>query len=287
MNSTPLPRYGVTTQNEPADDIDFAVESLRHFGFAVVDGGFSKIEMQALEDAFDAARKTSLDLHGEQYLRSIDEHNTIRCLLMHDRLFLKLALNERVHSICRALIGANFILNQQNGIINPGNEATYNQAAYHRDLPYQHFVSSRPLAINALFCIDDFTVENGATKVIPASQKVEAFPSDQLIRSSEITLTAPAGSFLLLDCMAFHRGGKNLSRRDRRAINHVFTIGLLRQQLDMPAMLGDRYVSDPHVRRLLGYEFRCPTSIEAYYRSRAAKLGVDDTNLHARPSSDE
>jgi ectoine hydroxylase-related dioxygenase (phytanoyl-CoA dioxygenase family) len=286
MSSAPLPRYGVTSQNEPADVIDFAVESLRHFGYAVIDSGFSNIELQALGDAFDAARKTSFNLYGEQYLRSIDEHNTIRCLLVHDRLFLKLALNERVHSICKALIGANFILNQQNGIINPGDETTYNQAAYHRDLPYQHFVSSRPLAINALFCIDDFTVENGATKVIPASQKVEAFPSDQLVRSSEISLTAPAGSFLLLDCMAFHCGGKNLSRRDRRAVNHVFTIGLLRQQLDIPAILGEGYVSDAHVRRLLGYEFRCPTRIEAYYGIRAAKLGVNDTKFHGRPSPD-
>lgn len=275
MSSVALPRYGVTSQNEPADEIDFAIELLRHFGFAVIDGGFSGIELQALRDAFDKARASALRLYGEQSLRSIDEHNTIRCLLAHDRLFLKLALNECVHLICTALIGPSFILNQQNGIINPGNEATYNQGAYHRDLPYQHFVSSRPLAINALFCIDDFTAENGATKVVPASQKVEAFPSDLLIRSSEITLTARAGSFLLLDCMAFHCGGRNLSGRDRRAVNHVFTIGLLRQQLDIPAILGDKYTSDASVRRFLGYDFRCPTSVEAYYRSRAVKLGVD------------
>jgi hypothetical protein len=40
--------------------------------------------------------------------------------------------------ICRycAVIQGTFILNQQNGIINPAKEAD-NQAAWHRDLPYQ------------------------------------------------------------------------------------------------------------------------------------------------------
>jgi ectoine hydroxylase-related dioxygenase (phytanoyl-CoA dioxygenase family) len=273
MSSTALPRYGVLAQSEPADEIEQACESLKHLGFAVLDGGFSSAELERLRAGFDAARARALQEYGQARLRSLDEHNTIRCLLAYDKQFLKLALNEHVHSVCKTLIGPSFILNQQNGIINPGSEGTYNQAAYHRDMPYQHFVSSRPLAVNALFCVDDFTIENGATKVVPASHKVEAFPSDGLIRSSEVTLSAQAGSFLLLDCMAFHCGGRNVSGKDRRGVNHVFTIGLMRQQLDIPAILGDEYSSDPAVRRLLGYDFRCPASVEAYYNERATKRG--------------
>jgi hypothetical protein len=271
MSSAALPRYGVLAQTEPADEMEYAVESLRHLGFAVIDGGYSPEALDGFRTAFDAARARTHRQYGEARLRSIDEHNTIRCMLAHDKRFLELALNARVHAVCRALIGPSFILNQQNGIINPGNEPTYNQAAYHRDLPYQHFVSSRPLAVNAVFCVDDFTTENGATKVVPASHKVEAFPSDSLVRSSEATLSAPAGSFLLLDCMAFHCGGRNTSGRDRRAINHVFTIGLMRQQLNIPAVLGPDYSSDPSVRRLLGYDFQCPASVEAFYAEREAR----------------
>lgn len=271
MSSITLPRYGVISQNEPANEVEYAIESLRHLGFAVIDGGYPLAALEGLRAAFDAARARAIKQYGDARLRSIDEHTTIRCLLAHDKQFLELALNQRVHSVCNTLIGPSFILNQQNGLINPGNEPTYNQAAYHRDLPYQHFVSSRPLAINALFCVDDFTVENGATKVIPASHKVEAFPSDSLIRLSEVTLSAPAGSFLLLDCMSFHCGGHNVSGRDRRAVNHVFTIGLMRQQLNIPAILGKRYSSDSAVRRLLGYDFQCPASVEAYYNERAKK----------------
>jgi len=38
MSSTALPRYGVLAQSEPADEIEQACESLRHLGFAVLDG---------------------------------------------------------------------------------------------------------------------------------------------------------------------------------------------------------------------------------------------------------
>jgi len=86
------------------------------------------------------------------------------------------------------------VLNQQNGVINPPHSERYNQGAWHRDLPYQHFVSSRPLAINALFCLDQFTIENGATKVLPASHRQEAFPSDDFVQSQATPVTAPAGS---------------------------------------------------------------------------------------------
>jgi ectoine hydroxylase-related dioxygenase (phytanoyl-CoA dioxygenase family) len=101
--------------------------------------------------------------------------------LAYEPIFLELAANPRILKICRTLVADYVTLNQQNGIINPPNGQRYNQAAWHRDLPYQHFTSSRPLAINALFCIDAFTVENGATKVLPASHREEAFPSDAFI----------------------------------------------------------------------------------------------------------
>ena len=91
---------------------------------------------------------------------------TARCPLVYDEAFLALAAQAGVLALCRELLGDYVILMQQNGVINPSGQR-HTQLAYHRDLPYQHFVSSRPLAISALFCIDPFTAETGATTVIP------------------------------------------------------------------------------------------------------------------------
>jgi hypothetical protein len=267
----PVPRYGVLTQSTSADELARAVESLRLSGFAVLDAGYKAAEIQELQDRFDSLRARYLIEFGIEALQAIDEHNTIRCPLSQDPAFLDLATNARVLDLCGRLIGPGFILNQQNGIVNPGDSATYNQGAYHRDLPYQHFVSSRPLAINALYCIDEFTAENGATLVIPATHKEEAFPSDDYVRANEQVIAAPAGSFLVLDCMVYHRGGRNRSGKDRRAVNHMYTVGLMRQQIELPALLGDSFTADPSLRRLLGFDYAAPRSTAEYYEDRRRK----------------
>lgn len=274
MGSDPtIPRYGVHSQAAPLDAVARAAESLRLLGYAVLDSGVEPSALEALRTRFDAVRSRAMEQHGLESLRAIDEHNTVRCPLAHDRAFLELALSAPVLALCRALLGPGFILNQQNGVVNPAAEARYSQGAYHRDLPYQHFTSSRPLAINALFCLDEFTAENGATLVIPASHKEEDLPSDALIRASERGLTAKAGAFLVLDAMTYHRGGPNRTARDRRAVNHVYSIGLMRQQIDLPAWLGEGYSDDAAVRQLLGYDYRASASDAEYYAGRRRKLG--------------
>ncbi|ANK88019.1 MULTISPECIES: phytanoyl-CoA dioxygenase family protein [unclassified Rhizobium] len=264
--------YGIKQQTQATTVVDFAAEQISLLGYAVVDGGYSPGEVEAFGRAFDSARVAMEMRHGGRTaLETIDEHNTIRLPMLYDDLFLKLAMNDNIVELCGKLISDYFVLNQQNGISNPGGSARYNQGSYHRDLPFQHFTSSRPLAINALFCIDDFTVENGATFVVPGSHKQEAFPSDGSVAALQIQVPARAGSFIVLDCMTYHSGGVNRTERERRAVNHVYTIPLLKQQIDFPNALQDDFTADPKARQLLGYGLSVPADVESFYRSRARR----------------
>jgi ectoine hydroxylase-related dioxygenase (phytanoyl-CoA dioxygenase family) len=265
-------RYGVIEQTASETDIAYACESIRQFGYAVIDGGYDAGWLGRLSDAFERARQRHASEHGgRDALKALDEHNTIRLPLAYEPLFLELATNKIILEICKRLITGYSILNQQNGVINPPNAERYNQGAWHRDLPYQHFVSSRPLALNALFCLDAFTIENGATQVSPASHRLEALPSDRLLASEAVTVVAPAGSFIVLDCMMFHTGSVNTTDRPRRAVNHVYTIPLLRQQIDLPAALGEEFTTDGELRKLLGYDVGTPRSVTDYLAARARK----------------
>jgi ectoine hydroxylase-related dioxygenase (phytanoyl-CoA dioxygenase family) len=270
MSSAPVTaRYGVLAQTTAQSEIDRAVESLRIRGYAVIAGGYDAGQLNAFAAAFEHAHaQAALTLGGLSAMAAVDEHNTIRAALAHDRRFLELASNPIVLQICRRLMADYIVLSQQNGVINPPRSERYNQGAWHRDLPYQHFVSSRPLAVNALFCLDPFGSENGATWVLPGSHRDEAFPSDHFIASNAITVEADAGSFILLDCMTFHAGGVNSTDHPRRAVNHVYTIPLMRQQIDLPRLLGDDFVSDPETRRLLGYDVRTPSTMAEFFESR-------------------
>ncbi|MER8373499.1 phytanoyl-CoA dioxygenase family protein [Mesorhizobium sp. M1406] len=141
-------------------------------------------QLDALSNDFDVAEVT----YAEQAatagydLSTIGERDTIRVLPKYAPAFMTIAFNERLAQLLSRMLGGYYIINQINGLINRANKSRYGQASFHRDLPYQHFVSSRPLAINALFALDDFTTENGATRVVPASHHHEAFPSDETVR---------------------------------------------------------------------------------------------------------
>ncbi len=265
-------RYGVIQQTRADDDVERTCESICQLGYGVIDGGYSHEWLARISDAFSRVHQRYLGENGGgDALRALDEHNTVRLPLAYDTIFLELAANERVLDICKHLISGYAMLNQQNGIINPPNAERYNQAAWHRDLPYQHFVSSRPLALNALFCIDEFTMENGATLVLPASHRQEALPSNHFINAQALAVTAPAGSFIVLDCMLFHSGGVNRSSRPRRAVNHVYSIPLLHQQIELPSALGQNFTTDASLRKLLGYEVPRPRSVAEYLAARRRK----------------
>ena len=261
-----VPFYGVLKRNSVGNPIDKVVEEIVNLGFSVIHSGLSDDEIQSLSSKFDFLHARYLRIYDSKYLESIDEHNSIRLPLAFDRAFIELATNKNVLNVVERLIVGKFMLNQQNGIINPPGKQ-YSQGAWHRDLPYQHFVSSRPIAINALYCVDDFTKDNGATHVLPASHKQESFPSDAYTLKNSAQITARAGSFIMMDCMTFHRGGVNNTRAKRRAVNHIYTIPHIKQLIDIPALLGEEGM-DVYVQELLGYSYGLPRSIDDFLKTR-------------------
>ncbi|WP_245441954.1 phytanoyl-CoA dioxygenase family protein [Mesorhizobium hawassense] len=255
------------------DDIDVLIEDLRLTGYTTLDAGLTGEQLDALSDDFDIAEAS----YAEQAaaagydLSAIGERDIIRVLPKYAPVFMSLAFNERLAQLLSRMLGGYYIVNQVNGLINRANRSKYAQAAFHRDIPYQHFVSSRPLAINALFALDDFTAENGATRVIPASHHREDFPSDETVRRRQVQIAVPRGSFIILDCMLYHAGSTNRTGRDRRGVNHVFTIPMLRQQLHLPSVLFDFPGLSADQKKILGFGLDEYRSVEAWLDARAKK----------------
>lgn len=264
--------YGVREAYAASTELDEALELLAYRGFCTLDSGIDAPTLGSLQAAFDDALVTYHKRYGTRYdLTGLGEHQTIRVLAKFAPAFVTLIENPPLRALLQALFGDSVVLNQMNGLINPPKGEQYAQARWHRDLPYQHFVSSRPLAINALFCLDDFTLENGATRVAVGSHKEEKFPSAAVLETIEETVTAPAGTFLVLDAMTYHCGGSNLTERPRRAVNHVFTIPLMRQQISLESAIEGELSLDEDTRRLMGYGSFEPRSIDEWLEARTRK----------------
>lgn len=267
------PAYGVVERGVGSSSAARVAERIRLTGYAVVAGGFSAAEVADFGTRLDQVMARQVEeFGGADRLASIGDSMTARCPLVYDEAFVALAAHDTVLAICRELIGDYVILMQQNGVINPSRQR-HPQVAYHRDLPYQHFVSSRPLAVSALFCIDPFTAETGATTMIPGSHRMEQFPSESVAAELDTAVDAEPGSFIVFDSMVFHRAGDNRSGRPRRAVNHVFSTPIIAQQISLPDALDGRFATDPALARLLGYGVAPARSVSAWRERRLARQG--------------
>mgnify|MGYP003600249307 CR=1 FL=1 len=251
--------YGVNQQTKLNSLIDAHIEELQINGFSILNEVLTEQELIDCRVKLDNIYEIQKENFGEENLKKINENNLVRCPLVYDDFFLKIAANRNVLEVVVKIIGEYFILHLQNGIINKPNEE-HHQSSWHRDLPYQNFVISKPLAIGALFCIDDFTDESGATFVLPHSHRVESIPSSHFVEKHSKQVLAKAGSVILFDAMLFHKAGYNSANFTRRAINNVYIAPILKQQIDLPAALKGKYSDNPFLAKFLGYNSNTPSS---------------------------
>ena len=130
---------------------------------------------------------------------------------------------------------------------------------WHIDSPFTMVpepVPQMPLAIQVGWLMDDFTVDNGATLVVPGTHTSGRKPPwtyDSL--ECEEALTGPAGSLVFWFSQVWHRAGANTTDRPRRAILGNYVRSWIKPLTDftrcVPADVLERY--SPRVRYLLGW----------------------------------
>jgi ectoine hydroxylase-related dioxygenase (phytanoyl-CoA dioxygenase family) len=127
----------------------------------------------------------------------------------------------------------------------------------HRDqwaFDFFSFPAGFEVECHTMWAMHDFTDENGATRVIPGSNKWE----DKLRPLNDETVPAemPKGSVLLYLGSLYHGGGANRSAKPRRGINVGYTLSWLRQEenqyLACPPDVA-RELPEP-LARLAGYQ---------------------------------
>jgi len=263
--------YGVTDRTADTGPIAAAIESIRVRGYGVVADVLSDGEVADYNDRIDAVyARQCAEVGGADALRVIADEDIVRCPLAYDAAFVDLATKPAFLAVVREILGPQVVLLMQNAIINRPDRVQA-QTKWHRDLNYQHWVCSKPLALSALVCLEDFTPETGGTVFLPGSHRFEPFPSEDLVRSMSEAPAARKGSVIVFDAMTFHRAGTNTSRRIRRAVNHVIGVPILGQQVDIPAMMQHAAPADEWLAGYLGFRWNPVASVGEW---RARKIAA-------------
>ena len=259
--------YGIDGVVKEGTAFDLHLEELSIQGYTVLPPVVDGETLGVISERLEAVYSQQESEFGADGLASINELNLARCPLAYDDYFLKLATNDQVLKVVTALLGDYFLLHLQNGVINrPSKE--HHQSSWHRDLPYQDYVISKPIAVSAFWCIDEFTTENGATFVLPFSHREDKLPGLSYVEKHGLQMKAPAGSVIIFNSMLYHRAGYNRSENTRRGINHVYTVPILKQQIDLPSALEGKHADDPFLHKLLGYGSQVKGSVSDFRQSR-------------------
>jgi hypothetical protein len=112
---------------------------------------------------------------------------------------------------------------------------------------------------NSIWLIDDFTEDNGATRVVPGSHRLGLRPAHVMDRTEdkhpdEIKLLGEAGTVVIINSHLWHSGTTNLTAQPRRSLHSYFCRRGLKQQLDQSAYLREatRDRLTPAARYVLG-----------------------------------
>jgi hypothetical protein len=156
------------------------------------------------------------------------------------------------------ILEPNYLLSQLQVInILPGEKR---QTLHYDDAFYPWPRPRRSLGAAAIWAIDEFTEENGATVVIPGSHRwPDRLPSAEDEKAAR-PIVMPAGSLLFFHGTLWHGGGENRSSDARLAVAAQYCAPFLRQQenfsLEIPIARAKEL--GEHIQRMVGYSIYAP-----------------------------
>jgi ectoine hydroxylase-related dioxygenase (phytanoyl-CoA dioxygenase family) len=236
----------------PRSDMADARADLADFGYCVVDRVLKPAELAGLRARLDEAAACQEAARSAWYSHG---NQRVFMLLNRGEEFVWLAEHPVVLGLAEQVLGPDLLLSSITAnITRPGNEAQQ----LHADQQYVQEPWLYPVTIQAVWMVDDFTRENGATRIVPGSHLRGRAPMG---REQEIVhLLGEAGSVGFLDGRVWHGTDVNVTAsQPRRGIFAYYCTPYLRQQENVFRSL------QPEVRRKLSRRMRALLGYDVWY----------------------
>ena len=133
-------------------------------------------------------------------------------------------------------------------------------AGLHIDYPLSGLPTPRPnfpMVANSVWFLDDWTLENGATRCVPGShRRLEALPEPGVAYDDALQICGPRGSVLIVNGAIWHGSSENRTNESRVGLLGFFCRSILKPQQAHLELVSDDVVSraTPTLKRLLGFD---------------------------------
>jgi ectoine hydroxylase-related dioxygenase (phytanoyl-CoA dioxygenase family) len=109
---------------------------------------------------------------------------------------------------------------------------------------------------NTMWAMTDFTVENGATRVVPGSQKDFTKKGADYSEADEVRAVMPKGSVFFYTGKVYHSAAANASDMIRQGINITYAVGWVRQEENqfLSTPLEAAKTLDDDLLKVMGYQ---------------------------------
>lgn len=258
-----------------ANWLETSLEALDYVGCAIITDVLAPAFCDEVKKRMYKVNDAIIEEVGISRLREAKELGVLRLPMLYDPIFFKFLEIPELLSIIEHTVSSTCILHLQNAFIlppTPKKDVIVFQNTFHQDFP--RVFNGYKASINVFFALDEFTNENGSTRVLPGTHQNKKKPSEEYSKKFSESITCPAGSMIVFDSTLWHAAGINISSKDRLAINHQFTRSFFKQQIDYVKALGEPIIKDlpPRSQQLLGYYTRVVSSLDEYYRPEAERL---------------
>jgi ectoine hydroxylase-related dioxygenase (phytanoyl-CoA dioxygenase family) len=252
---------------KPTTDLEKARTDMDNFGYCLLENALSVDEVSAIKARL-LEQRAAEEQRGLS-LKLADGKQLVRFLLNKGKVFHGLLLHEGLHAILKNVLGDAYLLSSYHAhFAHPGGTTAFhtdqfwmppptnkhaqtlvkprsitrqgNRGHHVGDDAIVHAKTFAPAVVcNAMWMIDDFTEDNGATIVVPGSHLSGRQPDHDLDGdASWVPAIGPAGTVCIFEGRTWHSTGENVSGAPRIGLTTNFCAPQFRQQENF--LLGTR-----------------------------------------------
>jgi hypothetical protein len=255
-------------QEIPLSTLAEHVYNMQTRGYSVFEDFLDEDMCELLKDRYLSVLNSYQHYSTER--SKVDKHH-IHDLLVQDVEFAKLLEDPRLQQIFAPILGEYWIMYAFTTSSIPPHGGNYG-GRVHVDCP--RFIQNYVTNAGIIWALDDFTTENGGTKLLPASHHSVEIPSESFFEQHCIQLSCKKGTAIVFNARVVHRAGFNKTDAWRHSLTMNVCRPYMKQRMDWVRFIPENISSqlNQQARRIIGFDTRLPSSLEEFFVPEEQRL---------------